>query len=220
MTARWRPMQAGHIHTYRQAIDGLAVGNVIWEPYRDHRQHRAFDDRSWVSGFIRFGSGVSPYLPERVTRQFGYIQSIPGPPPHMLSVDEVDDIWEHWQDHVVDVRDLIPVAEQTPGQCTDDYMPWLVRVSHLWASRASYELHASQYLRQPEVPEDSASLIEHDMREIVTLSQRMLDPIPRGDPQHGWLSRIIALARRHLQNRFARGYQRRVRQKTDEGSST
>ena len=164
VAASWTTGRGAKITAYRSAIDGLAVGHVVWAPYGDHRQHRPFDDRSWVSGFIRWGSWVSPHLPERVTRQYGYVQSIPRPVPHVLSVDQVDEMWEHWGDHVVDIRDLTEVAQETPWECTPEYMPWFVQVSHPWSSPASYQLHA------PVVPEEAVPPIQQDMREIATLA--------------------------------------------------
>ncbi|XP_028201798.1 protein MAIN-LIKE 2-like [Glycine soja] len=41
------------------------------------------------------------YRPERVMRQFGYVQSIPAPPvDSWVSFDEIDDRWMHYSDHL------------------------------------------------------------------------------------------------------------------------
>ena len=62
--------------------------------------------------------------PERVLRQFGYIQSIPpSPVSASLSYDDIDDRWMHSSDHVVAVGDLCVV----PGQVSADYMEWFFR---------------------------------------------------------------------------------------------
>lgn len=71
---------------------------------------------------------------------------VPGPPPHLRSVDEVDDMWDVWTDHVVEIRCLARVSEDNPGEATEEYMMWFVQVSHPWATPASYAAHAQQYL--------------------------------------------------------------------------
>jgi len=65
--------------------------------------------------------------PERVLRQFGYIQSIPPPPVStLLSYDDIDDRWMHFSDHVAAVGDICVV----PGQVSVDYMEWFFQISH------------------------------------------------------------------------------------------
>jgi len=57
--------------------------------------------------------------PERVVRQFRYIQMIPPPPVSVsLSYEEIDDRWMHFSDHVVGEICVVP------GQVSANYMDW------------------------------------------------------------------------------------------------
>ncbi|KAI8560677.1 hypothetical protein RHMOL_Rhmol04G0276000 [Rhododendron molle] len=50
---------------------------VIFEPYTDRRQVVA---DVFYTGCIRAMAVLEPYLPDRVLRQFGMVQLVPGPP--------------------------------------------------------------------------------------------------------------------------------------------
>ena len=73
-------------------------------PYGDHRVVWDFDLISCFSGHIRWGPIVVTHRPERVVRQFGYVQTIP---PHtmgsMLSFEDIDDMWMHFSDYLAQV---------------------------------------------------------------------------------------------------------------------
>ncbi|KAL5138129.1 Protein MAIN-LIKE 1 [Glycine soja] len=118
--SRWLTMKA-HMKgitgaLYRARCDALTVTDVCWLPYSDHR-----------GGQLRWGPMVLTVRPERVLRQFGYIQSIPPPPDSAsLSYDDIDDRWMHFSDHVVVVSDLCVVL----GQVSKDYMEWFFQTFH------------------------------------------------------------------------------------------
>jgi hypothetical protein len=60
-----------------------------------------------------------------------------------VTVEDVDDMWEHWEDHVLDAVDLTPVGDN-PGECMDGYRAWFIRVLHPYMTFAVYEEHVVQ----------------------------------------------------------------------------
>ncbi|KAL5128007.1 Protein MAIN-LIKE 1 [Glycine soja] len=112
---------------YRARCDGLTVTDVSWLPYTEHRGIRAFQEISSFQGQLRWGPMVVTVRPERVVRQFGYIQSIPPlPVSARLSHDQIDDRWMQFADHLLPAGQLCLV----PGQVSADYMEWFFRISH------------------------------------------------------------------------------------------
>ncbi|KAL5156264.1 Protein MAIN-LIKE 1 [Glycine soja] len=112
---------------YRARCDGLTVTDVSWLPYTEHRGVRAFQEISSFQGQLRWGPMIVAIRPERVVRQFGYIQSIPPPPVSArLSQDQIDDRWMEFADH------LLPAGQPclVPGQVSADYIEWFFRISH------------------------------------------------------------------------------------------
>ncbi|KAH1222017.1 Protein MAIN-LIKE 1 [Glycine max] len=112
---------------YRARCDGLTVTDVSWLPYTEHRGVRAFQEISSFQGQLRWGPMIVAVRPERVVRQFGYIQSIPPPPVSArLSQEQIDDRWMEFADH------LLPAGQPclVPGQVSADYIEWFFRISH------------------------------------------------------------------------------------------
>ncbi|XP_028246827.1 protein MAIN-LIKE 1-like [Glycine soja] len=96
--------------SYRARFDDLTVIDVCWFPYSDHRGVRGFEMISSFQGHLRWGPTLVTVRPERVLRQFGYIQSIsPLPVSASLSYDDIDDRWMHFSDHVVAAGNLCVV---------------------------------------------------------------------------------------------------------------
>ncbi|KAH1221695.1 Protein MAIN-LIKE 1 [Glycine max] len=62
---------------YRARLDALTITNVSWFPYSENRAVRGFELISCYQGQLRWGHVVVYVRPERVVRQFGYIQTIP-----------------------------------------------------------------------------------------------------------------------------------------------
>jgi len=65
--------------------------------------------------------------PERVARQFGYIQTIPpSSVTASLSYNEIDEWWMHFGDHLAPMGEICVV----PRQVSADYMDWFFQISH------------------------------------------------------------------------------------------
>ena len=108
-------------------MDAQTVTDVCWMPYAEHRGVRGFDLISSYTGQLRWGQIVVYVRPERVLRQFGYLQTVPPPPVcDSLTGDDIDDRWLHFSDHLVPSGELCVV----PGQVVLDYMEWFFRISH------------------------------------------------------------------------------------------
>ena len=87
--------------------------------------------------------------PERVVRQFRYIQMIPPPPVSVsLSYEEIDDRWMHFSEHVAPVGEICVV----PGQVSANYMDWFFRISHLFVTPTQQ----GDEPRQPTAPDVDA----------------------------------------------------------------
>jgi len=67
----------GTMDNYRNHVDALDLTRVVMAPYGEHRQARQFERVSLYSGWLRFRDRMVRYLPERVLRQFGWVQTIP-----------------------------------------------------------------------------------------------------------------------------------------------
>ncbi|KAL5180966.1 Protein MAIN-LIKE 2 [Glycine soja] len=99
---------------YRRRLDALTVTDVCWMPYAEHRGVRGFNLISSYTGQLRWGQIVVYVRPERVLRQFDYLQTVP--PPSVfdsLTGDDIDDRWLHFSDHLVPSGKLCVVPGQT-----------------------------------------------------------------------------------------------------------
>jgi hypothetical protein len=94
------------------------------------------------------------YLPKRVLRQFGYVQYIPPPPPIFVTVEDVDDMWDRWEEHLLGVVDLTLVGVD-PGECVDGYKAWFIWVSHPYMTPAAYDEHVLRQVHEHEEHVDS-----------------------------------------------------------------
>ena len=77
----------GTVDNYRNYLDALDLTRVVMAPYEVHRQARQFERGSLYSGWLRCGDRMVRYLPERVLRQFGWVQTIPRHPVESALID-------------------------------------------------------------------------------------------------------------------------------------
>ncbi|KAH1254510.1 Protein MAIN-LIKE 2 [Glycine max] len=104
---------------YRACIDALTVTDVCWMLYAEHQGVRGYELISSYTGQVRWGQIIVYIRPERVVRQFGYIQTVPPPPVRdSLTGTDIDDRWVHFSDHVVPIGELSVV----PGQISHPFV--------------------------------------------------------------------------------------------------
>ncbi|KAI8530019.1 hypothetical protein RHMOL_Rhmol11G0021500 [Rhododendron molle] len=79
LAARWLSRRETTMETtyhYRGMLDNLRPSQVVFDPYTNRRQ---VADVVFYMGCIRAMAVLEPYLPDRVLRQFGMVQLVPGP---------------------------------------------------------------------------------------------------------------------------------------------
>ena len=234
----------GRLKLVRESLDALRDDEVRWTPYAGSRQHHPLSQRALYSGCIRHYDRVYRYLPERVLRQFGYVQTVPRDPPRLSPVDQVDDAWLHWEAHILDLMTLV-LAD---GQCAPDYMEWFLRVSHPYLSHDVYEMRVQQQHAEaaPTHDEDHPASPPQTQAPPAPASppQTQAPPAPQAqdydvvgpwalaldivdqaflevgerDPAYAYLLRIRDLARLHG-TRVQTYSRRRVRRRTDDGAA-
>lgn len=188
------------------------MNQVIWEPYRDHRTHRPFEQLALYSGYFRFCSTVVPYFGHRCLRQFGLIQNIPRSYPRLTV--SADDMWRGVMEQVrVRISRFRPV--QFVGQVTDDYYLWYYGISHVTITppgSAGQHVHdgpsvaSSPHRRRRQHVHDGPSVAgPSDTAPTIFTPQRMdqialgirdaMDLINRDSEAYNILSDVYALAR-------------------------
>ncbi|KAH1253570.1 hypothetical protein GmHk_04G010190 [Glycine max] len=132
---------------YQARIEALTVTNVFWMPYAEHRGVRGFDLISAYTGQLRWGQIVVYVRPERVVRQFRYIQTVPPPPIRDSLTDaDIDGQWLHFSDHLVPAGEICAV----PVQVAPDYMDWFFWILHPFVTPTEDNAE----LRHPPTPHD------------------------------------------------------------------
>jgi len=95
---------------YRNHLDALDLMRVVIAPYEDHRAARRLEQVSLYSGWLRYGDRMVRYLPERVLRQFGRVQTIPRHPvesaPPDVNLAEITDRFRRALDYALTPQQL------------------------------------------------------------------------------------------------------------------
>ncbi|GAA0152968.1 hypothetical protein LIER_11318 [Lithospermum erythrorhizon] len=130
-------------------LDNLEATHVNWTPYGESYEILPI---SYYNGCIHFLEVNEPYMPIRVSRQFGRVQEIPRPPIRstickLCSAPKSykkeygcnDSHWQDWDTHRYDANWLgakVSYAEEA----TDDYLPWFRRHSHVRVSNPVHDV--------------------------------------------------------------------------------
>ena len=102
-------------------------------PYGDHRQARPFERVSLYSGWLRYGDRMVRYLPERVLRQFGRVQTILIHPVQSAPVDinlaEISNRFRRTLDYALTPEQLGQRAIHDV-EAAEGCIKWFYQVSH------------------------------------------------------------------------------------------
>ncbi|KAL5134449.1 Protein MAIN-LIKE 2 [Glycine soja] len=192
---------------YRRRLDALSVTDVCWMPYGEHR-----------------GGQIVVYVrPDRVIRQFGYLQTVP--PPSVcdsLTGDDIDDRWLNFPDHLVPSGELCVV----PRQVAADYMEWFFRISHPFFTRTEETAaprhppppHHEEFV-EPPIPEVSLATdlpthsvgMAQDLGAIAEDLERVINlrMVTEGTDLHDIMIRCLRRARGDTADGSLRPHQRR-----------
>lgn len=150
VAVRWR-LQKGHGEgiTYRSLLDRIQFDDVCWRPYEEHREIQGFEEVFLYSGWIMCGvRRVYRHLPERVLRQYGYVQTVPRHPTDIVELrpPQIVQAFIDFRTHTLKAPDLgEPAVEQT----------WRMRDGYvLWYTRGSSQATSSRRHSLPPLPGD------------------------------------------------------------------
>ncbi|XP_039684137.1 protein MAINTENANCE OF MERISTEMS-like [Medicago truncatula] len=134
VAARWK-LQKGHGEgiTYRSLLDRIQLDDVCWRPYEEHREIHDFEEVFWYSGWIMCGvRRVYRHLPERVLRQYGYVQTIPRHPTDVrdLPPPSIVQMFVDFRTHTLKADARGEQAGEDTWRVADGYVLWYTRVSH------------------------------------------------------------------------------------------
>ena len=161
IAAKWE-IQRGHREgkTYRALLDRLEMADVCWRPYEEHREIQKFDEIFWYSGWIMCGvDKMYRHLPERVKRQYGYVQDIPRPSTDVLSMQDT-----HIVQAFLDFR-FHTIKGDSWGQPTGD-MPWLYEDKYMiWYRQVSHPQILPPIRGSPLRPANEEHIIAHQRKQ-------------------------------------------------------
>lgn len=117
----------GSVKDKREKLDKLDGSTIIWTPYDDHRDVQPFDDIALFRGWLRCSQILCAYLPDRVFRQFGALQTVPDAPLYIPPLPaEIDRMWLHYHQYVVQPPRMVTF----PFETVEEYRSWYKDHSH------------------------------------------------------------------------------------------
>jgi len=134
VAAKWT-LQKGHGEgvTYRSLLDHLQFDDVCWRPYEEHRKIQGFEEVFWYSGWITCSVvRVYRHLPERVLRQYKYVQTILRHPTNVVDLrpPQIVQAFIEFRTHTLNEPDWGESAGKETWRMRDGYVLWYTTVSH------------------------------------------------------------------------------------------
>ncbi|XP_058725553.1 uncharacterized protein LOC131596833 [Vicia villosa] len=112
----------------------MAAEDIRYDCYGAHRETISFEEITLYSGWLASSSTiVVRYLLKRVTRPFGFEQTIPRDPsvsaPIAMACMQLEEVFADWEHHMVPEEAWATPSEHDWG-CVERYISWYYRVSH------------------------------------------------------------------------------------------
>ena len=145
VAAKWT-LQKGHGEgvTYRSLLDHLQFDDVCWRPYEEHRKIQGFEEVFWYSGWITCSVvRVYRHLPERVLRQYKYVQTILRHPTNVVDLrpPQIVQAFIEFRTHTLNEPDWGESAGKETWRMRDGYVLWYITVSQ---QMKSISLHSNE----------------------------------------------------------------------------
>ncbi|KAJ6801691.1 ribonuclease 3-like protein 2 [Iris pallida] len=145
---RWKPTEENvkcphTLVALRNALEDMRGEEIVWDPYRDLRSSsRPLQPVALLHGLLSCHDIEEPYMPDRVLRQFGYVQTVPTRLLKMVSApkgtkpsnyvpmeyNRASDFFNERQRHVIRESERQAVVEIS--DCSDDYIAYYADVGH------------------------------------------------------------------------------------------
>ncbi|GAB2299296.1 hypothetical protein Dimus_038554 [Dionaea muscipula] len=152
--SRWAPASrprtdVASLLAYRRSLDHMTADAICWTPFGPF-PHQVVPV-TMFTGIIHCRHITEPYMPDRVMRQFGYVQTVPYdvfvPREVYRGVDSaryrcVHDpmwrLWDSWPDHVMRPGDRASRRARYRTEASPQYLPWFQRLTHPRARCSKY----------------------------------------------------------------------------------
>jgi hypothetical protein len=206
IASKWE-IERGHGEgkTYYMLLDSMENDDICWMSYEEHMEIQKFLEIFWYSGWIMCGvEKVCRHLPERVKRQYGYVQDIPRYLTYVLSMRA-----SHTPQAFIDFRPHT-TKEESWGQPTKDIPWWFEDGNMLWYGRVSLPHIFPPIMGSPSRPANEEQIIadqhQHQERGSPDTYDMVSGVVFQADDylgQEGMTSDQLYAALRHVREQLA-----------------